>query len=71
MLARVCHVAFDANAVELWQFLEPETPIPHTEQRRMGMMHFGVTVDDDPMQEILGESGRFLFFFAEEVELVQ
>lgn len=25
---KVCHVAFDANAVELWQFLEPETPIP-------------------------------------------
>ena len=34
-------------------------------------LHLGVTVDDDPMQEILGESGRFLFFFAEEVELVQ
>jgi hypothetical protein len=34
-------------------------------------LHLGVTIDDDPMQEILGESGRFLFFFAEEVELVQ
>ena len=34
-------------------------------------LHIGVTVDDDPMQEILGESGRFLFFFAEEVELVR
>jgi hypothetical protein len=34
-------------------------------------LHLGVTVDDDPMQEILGESGRFLFFFAEEVELVR
>jgi hypothetical protein len=33
-------------------------------------LHIGVTVDDDPMQEILGESGRFLFFFAEEVELI-
>jgi hypothetical protein len=33
-------------------------------------LHLGVTVDDDPMQEILGESGRFLFFFAEEVEVV-
>ncbi len=33
-------------------------------------LHIGVTVDDDPMQEILGESGRFLFFFAEEVEVV-
>ncbi len=33
-------------------------------------LHLGVTVDDDPMQEILGESGRFLFFFAEEVEVL-
>jgi hypothetical protein len=33
-------------------------------------LHIGVTVDDDPMQEILGESGRFLFFFSEEVEVV-
>jgi hypothetical protein len=33
-------------------------------------LHIGVTVDDDPMQEILGESGRFLFFFAEEVEVL-
>lgn len=34
-------------------------------------LHIGVTIDDDPMQEILGESGRFLFFFAEEVEVVR
>jgi len=33
-------------------------------------LHIGVTVDDDPMQEILGESGRFLFFFSDELELV-
>jgi hypothetical protein len=33
-------------------------------------LHIGVTIDDDPMQEILGESGRFLFFFSEEVEVV-
>jgi hypothetical protein len=33
-------------------------------------LHLGVTVDDDPMQEILGESGRFLFFFTEEVEVL-
>ena len=33
-------------------------------------LHLGVTIDDDPMQEILGESGRFLFFFSEEVEVL-
>ena len=33
-------------------------------------LHVGVTIDDDPMQEILGESGRFLFFFSEEVEVL-
>lgn len=34
-------------------------------------VHIGVTVDDDPMQEILSESGRFLFFFADEVEVAR
>lgn len=33
-------------------------------------LHIGVTIDDDPMQEILGESGRFLFFFSDEVEVL-
>jgi hypothetical protein len=33
-------------------------------------LHLGVTIDDDPMQEILGESGRFLFFFSDEVEVL-
>jgi hypothetical protein len=33
-------------------------------------VHIGVTVDDDPMQEILGESGRFLFFFSDELEVL-
>ncbi len=33
--------------------------------------HIGVTVDDDPMQEIFRESGRFLFFFPDEVEVPQ
>jgi catechol 2,3-dioxygenase-like lactoylglutathione lyase family enzyme len=43
---KVCHVAFTANAVELWQFLEPEVPIPYADQRTLGQMHFAVTVDD-------------------------
>lgn len=43
---KVCHVAFDANAVELWQFLEPAEPIPYADQRLLGQMHFAVTVDD-------------------------
>jgi hypothetical protein len=33
-------------------------------------IYLGVTVDDDPGQELLRETGRFLFFFAEEVEPV-
>jgi hypothetical protein len=33
-----------------------------------GRAYLGVTIDDDPMQEILSESGRYLFFFADEVE---
>ena len=33
-----------------------------------GRAYLGVTIDDDPMQEVLRESGRYLFFFADEVE---
>ena len=33
-----------------------------------GRAYLGVTVDADPMSEILRDSGRFLFFFADEVE---
>ena len=31
-------------------------------------VHLGVTVDDDPGQELMRETGRYLFFFADEVE---
>jgi hypothetical protein len=31
-------------------------------------VHIGVTVDDDPGQQLLRETGRYLFFFAGEVE---
>jgi len=33
-------------------------------------IHLGVTIDDDPGQELMRETGRFHFFFAGEVELV-
>ncbi len=33
-------------------------------------VHLGVTIDDDPGQELMRETGRFHFFFADEVELV-
>src|SRR6185437_12722133 len=32
-------------------------------------VHLAVTVDSDPMQEVLRESGRFLFFKPDEVEV--
>ena len=32
-------------------------------------VYLGVTVDDDPGQDLLRETGRYLFFFADEVEL--
>jgi hypothetical protein len=35
-----------------------------------GKTHFGVTVDADPGQELLRETGRLLFFFAGEVEVL-
>ncbi len=33
-------------------------------------VQLGVTIDDDPGQELMRETGRFHFFFADEVELV-
>ncbi len=33
-----------------------------------GKAYLGVTIDDDPMAEVLRESGRYLFFFADEIE---
>ncbi len=35
-----------------------------------GKTHLGVTIDGDPGQELLRESGRLLFFFAPEVEVL-
>ena len=32
-------------------------------------VYLGVTVDDDPGQDLLRETGRYLFFFADEVEV--
>ena len=33
-------------------------------------IHLGVTIDDDPGQELLRETGRYLYFFAPEVEVI-
>ena len=36
-----------------------------------GQTHLGVTIDDDPGQELMRETGRYLYFFAEEVEVIE
>jgi hypothetical protein len=36
-----------------------------------GKVHLGLTIDGDPGQELLRETGRLLFFFAPEVEVLQ
>jgi hypothetical protein len=36
-----------------------------------GKVHLGVTIDDDPGQELLRETGRYLYFFAPEVEVIE
>jgi hypothetical protein len=33
-------------------------------------LYFGATIDDDPGQDLMRETGRFLFFFAGEVEAI-
>jgi len=36
-----------------------------------GKMHLGVTIDDDPGQDLMRDTGRYLFFFANEVEVIE
>jgi len=65
----VLHPPLDADVYD--KMLDGRTATIHRLFIRMDeRLHIGVTVDDDPMQEILGESGRFLFFFSDEVEVV-
>ena len=60
---KVCHVAFAANALELWQFLAPVVPIPTQEQSALGIMHFALTVDDVPatLARVEAAGGRARF----------
>jgi hypothetical protein len=36
-----------------------------------GATHLAVTIDDDPGQDLLRETGRYLYFFAPEVEVIE
>ena len=36
-----------------------------------GKVHLGVTIDGDPGQELLRETGRLLYFFPPEVEVIE
>jgi catechol 2,3-dioxygenase-like lactoylglutathione lyase family enzyme len=61
--ARMCFVALDGGSIELWQFLTPETPIPESDQPRLGVMHFALTVDsvDDAAARVVAAGGRLRF----------
>jgi catechol 2,3-dioxygenase-like lactoylglutathione lyase family enzyme len=61
--ARMCFVALEANNLELWQFLNPATPIPYSDQPRLGLMHFAITVDsvDDVAARVVEAGGRLRF----------
>jgi hypothetical protein len=36
-----------------------------------GKTHLGLTIDDDPGQDLMRETGRYLYFFAHEVEVIE
>ncbi len=36
-----------------------------------GKTHLGLTIDDDPGQDLMRETGRYVYFFAHEVEVIQ
>jgi glyoxylase I family protein len=46
VVADVCHLKLDRNALELWQLLQPTVIRAPLEEPRRGIMHFGVEVDD-------------------------
>jgi catechol 2,3-dioxygenase-like lactoylglutathione lyase family enzyme len=48
---KICYILFDAGAVELFEFVEPRSPVPVSSQTGDGLMHFGVHVDD--VEEVL------------------
>jgi catechol 2,3-dioxygenase-like lactoylglutathione lyase family enzyme len=61
--ARMCFVGLEVGNLELWQFLNPDTPIPPADQQRLGLMHFAVTVDDvdATAERIVAGGGRLRF----------
>jgi hypothetical protein len=36
-----------------------------------GKVHLGLTIDDDPGQDLMRETGRYLYFFAHELEVIE
>ncbi len=36
-----------------------------------GKTHLGLTIDDDPGQDLMRDTGRYLYFFAHEVEVIE
>ncbi|HTU97444.1 MAG TPA: hypothetical protein VMF14_16475, partial [Solirubrobacteraceae bacterium] len=36
-----------------------------------GRAHLGLTIDDDPGQELMRDTGRYLYFFAPELEVME
>lgn len=46
VVADVCHLELDRNALELWQIREPSVSREPLDEPRRGIMHFGVEVDD-------------------------
>lgn len=36
-----------------------------------GRTHLGLTIDDDPGQDLMRDTGRYLYFFAHEVEVIE
>jgi catechol 2,3-dioxygenase-like lactoylglutathione lyase family enzyme len=56
----LCYVLFDAGALELFAFDEPDVPVPPGQQVHDAIMHFGITVPDVPeaLRRIEEHGGR-------------
>jgi catechol 2,3-dioxygenase-like lactoylglutathione lyase family enzyme len=60
---KVCHIGFERGALELWQFLEPYSPVPESDQRGDALMHWSFTVDDveESLRRVEEAGGRRRF----------
>jgi catechol 2,3-dioxygenase-like lactoylglutathione lyase family enzyme len=60
---RMSLITLGGTGLELWQFAEPDRPLPESDQTAVGIMHFAIQVDDVPatLERVEAAGGRARF----------